>query len=153
VIARQNTLDVAVEDRCAAAESAGQDGAGGGAADAGQCLQRLEVGRELTATLGHEVARRAVQVAPPGVVAEAAPVVQYLVDVGARQVRERREARREAFVVGDNRGNLGLLQHDLRQPHVVGRGVALPGQVVAAVAVVPVEKALCEFVHGSWLLP
>src|SRR5690606_7163693 len=63
--------------------------------------------------------------------------VQYLVLGGGGQRPHIGEALQEALVVGDNGGDLGLLQHDLRHPHPVGGDVALPGQVPAAVAVEP----------------
>src|SRR5690606_7871065 len=40
----------------------------------------------------------------------------------------------------------GLLQHDLRNPHPIGRGGVLPGQVVAAVLVEPGQQARGEVV-------
>src|SRR5262249_36658628 len=50
------------------------------------------------------------------------------------------EAREEAQVVGNHGRHLRLLQHDLRDPHAVGRALALPGQVVPAVRGVPGEE-------------
>ena len=46
-------------------------------------------------------------------------------------------------VVVEHGGDLGLLQHDFRQPHAVGVG-ALPGQAVAAVAALPADQARGE---------
>ena len=51
--------------------------------------------------------------------------------------------------IGDDRGDLGLLQHGyFREPAAVGVGRALPGQVVAAVAALPAHDARGES-HGS----
>src|SRR5690606_6117113 len=40
--------------------------------------------------------------------------------------------------------DLGLLEHDLRDPDPVGGDVALPGQVLAAVPVIPGQHGLAE---------
>src|SRR5262249_28033422 len=51
-----------------------------------------------------------------------------------------RKALEKAPEVGDDGPHLCLLQHDLRYPHAIGRRWALPRQIVAAGARVPVEQ-------------
>ena len=51
------------------------------------------------------------------------------------------EAREETLIVGNDRGDLGLLEHDLRQPDAVRIARILPGQIVAAVATLPRDDA------------
>lgn len=78
-VARQYALDVAVEDRCAQAHRQAGDGSSGGAADAGQFGELLDVAGELPRMpLDHDL-RGLVQVARTAVVAEPGPQVQDFV--------------------------------------------------------------------------
>ena len=61
-----------------------------------------------------------VQIAGAAVVAEPRPLREHVVELGRGQRLHRRPAREEALVEGDDRGDRGLLQHDLGQPHRVG---------------------------------
>ena len=61
----------------------------------------------------------------------------------------------EPLKVGNHGGDLGLLQHDFRDPHTVGCWLRLPGQVPAPVLRMPVEHPLAEAdvsldCTGSW---
>jgi hypothetical protein len=85
---------------------------------------------------------RAVKVAGAGVVTQARPQVQHLIDRRIGQRPHVREALHEALVVGNDGGHLGLLQHDLGNPHPVGAAVLLPGKVVPPVQGVPVDQPL-----------
>ena len=71
-----------------------------------------------------------------------------LVELGCRQAFHIGKALHEAFVIGDDGGNLGLLQHDFGHPDPVGCGVLLPGQVVAPVSVEPGQRLGGEPVQG-----
>jgi hypothetical protein len=51
-------------------------------------------------------------------------------------------------VLGDDAIDLGLLQHDLRDEHAIGRPGVAPGQV-APVARVPGEEPSLEATHGG----
>ena len=95
------------------------------------------VSRELTAQFAADVFCRAVQVAAAGVIAQPGPQVQHLVLARRGQRLYARECLHKALEVGDNRFDLGLLQHDFRHPDPVGAGVMLPGQVLAPVPVEP----------------
>ncbi len=148
VQARQHALDVAVQDRDAQAVRLGQDGAGGRAADAGQGGQRVEVARQLAAVAFHAQPRGAVQEARAAVVAQARPQRQHGVLVGARQVGQGGQGVDEALEIVDDGGDLGLLQHDFRQPHPIGAARVLPGQVVSAVDVEPGQQRFGDGCHG-----
>jgi len=143
-VARQHAPRVAVEDGETRVAGQRQDRPGGRAADARQLRHRLEAQRELAAVLGADEVCGAVQVAGARVVAEARPQVQHLVDRRSGQRVHVGEACHEALVVRDDGLDLGLLQHDLGDPHAVWRALQLPGQVVAPRAGVPVEKRGCD---------
>ena len=126
----------------------GQDGPGGGTTNPGEGLDRLQ-GRGKVAIMAIlEQARGAMKIAGPGIVAKARPIAEHLVHLGRRQFRQTGEAGHEALEIGGDRRDLGLLEHDLGDPDPVGAGVALPGQILAAMAVEPGEDALGE-VAGS----
>ncbi len=59
------------------------------------------------------------QVAGARVVAKPGPVMQYGVEARARQGLDIGKAFQEAFVVGNDRTHLGLLEHDLRHPDAI----------------------------------
>jgi hypothetical protein len=133
-----------------ASKQKGGDGVRRGAADAGQLRDRFGAARKPAAVLAHHGLRAGVQVARAGVVAEPAPQRH---DLGHRRRGEfgkRAEACQEARVVGDHRRHLRLLQHDFREPDAVGIAGVLPGQVVAAVALVPADQARGEVAHGRF---
>jgi len=121
-----------------------EDGAGGGAADAGQRLDCLEGGGKLAAVARDQALRAGAQVAGAGVVPEAGPQMHHLVLGRLGQGLDVGKAGHEAFVVRNHDRDLGLLQHDLGHPHPIGGGVLLPGQVLAAVGIEPGEQRLAE---------
>jgi hypothetical protein len=139
--AGEHPLDITVQDGGALAKAEGGDGRGRGRADAGQAGQRLAVGRESPAMLGHHGLCAAVQVARPAVIAQPAPQRQHLVQGCGRQGLHVRKALQEAAVVTQHGGHLGLLQHDLGQPHAVRVARTLPGQAVPAVLALPGHHA------------
>ena len=148
VAPRQHALDVGVQDGRAPAVALRDDGSGRRAANPRERLRRVDGVRKHTAVLARNDAGGAVQVAAPGVVAEAAPQVQYLVEVGVRQRADVGKAGDEALEVRHDRAHLGLLQHDLRDPDPIGRTFLLPRQVLAAVDVPPGEQPAGERVGG-----
>ncbi|MNH27270.1 hypothetical protein D3C79_873740 [compost metagenome] len=120
-------------------EREGEHGTGGGAPYPGQGHHLFKSLRKQAAVQITDLLRRLVQVAGTGVVTEPGPVVQHLVDGGVGQRQHIGEAGHEALIVGDDGGDLGLLQHDLGDPDPVGGLVLLPGQGLAAVDLVPVQ--------------
>src|SRR6185437_6343437 len=159
VVAGQHALDVAIEDGESQAVRLGQDGAGGGAADAGQRIQRGEVARQFAAMLRHADPRGLMQEACAAVVAQPRPQRQHGVLVSRREIAQGRQCGHEALEVADHGGDLGLLQHHLGQPYAVGvaparRGFALPGQVLAAMPVEPAQQPAGQAGdHGCLLMP
>ena len=139
-VARQHALDVAVQYRAAFVLGQRADRGGGGTADAGQFEYLFELARKFAVMFFDDDLRGAMQVAAARVIAEAAPVREHLLFGRGGECGDGRERCDEALVIGDDGGDLRLLQHDLGQPHTVGIR-ALPGQVVAAVRALPGDQA------------
>src|SRR5229473_1838215 len=70
--------------------------------------------------------------------------MQYLIEIGARQRNDVGKALQEALEIGNNRGHLGLLQHDLRYPNAIRFRGCLPRQVFAPFLVEPGEQPRAE---------
>ena len=121
------------------AKGEGEHGARGGAADPRQRHHLLQPLREEAVMEVADLLGRLVQVAGAGVIAEPGPVVQHLVDGGVGQRQHVGKAGHEALIVGNDRSDLGLLQHDFRDPDPVGGLLLLPGQGLAAVELIPVQ--------------
>ena len=60
------------------------------------------------------------QVSCSGVISQAGPVMQHQIYIGICQAVNVLEGVQETFVIGYNRSDLCLLQHDFRNPHPVG---------------------------------
>jgi len=80
------------------------------------------------------------QIARTRVIAQTGPVMQHIIEAGIGQGTHIREGLHEAREVGNDRTHLGLLQHDLGDPHAIGVTRVLPGQIVAAVLVEPAQE-------------
>ncbi len=103
--------------------------------------------------VGNQLPRARPQIPRPRVVPQARPQMQHLVERRRRQRLHIRKPRHEPLVVRNHRGDLRLLQHHLRHPHAVRRGILLPGQIVAAVDLEPGEQALRELFGFQAHLP
>ncbi|NBR01697.1 MAG: DUF721 domain-containing protein [Alphaproteobacteria bacterium] len=83
------------------------------------------------------------QIARPRVIAEPGPGGHHIILPGGGQIADFGPAPREIQKIGDHRRDHRLLQHDFRQPHMVGwrqiRPAMPPGQA-AAMPVIPVEN-------------
>ena len=142
---RQHPLDVAVQNRMPLPARQRQNRARRGSADAGQRHHRLEILRETRRRAARPaLARRPASSAP--VRSTPSPVHRCSTSSSgaAASACDVGKARHEALVVRDHRGHLGLLQHDLGDPHPVGRGIHLPRQIVPAVHCEPGEQPLGE---------
>ena len=84
------------------------------------------------------------QIARTGVVAQAGPQVQHFVQRRFSQHTHVGKTCHKALEVRDHGGNLSLLQHDLREPYLIGGLIKLPRQGFTAVTLVPVKHHLCE---------
>ena len=67
------------------------------------------------------------QVSCAGVITQAGPQGEHIVDVGIGEGFYCGKTRQKAGVIGNNRLHLRLLQHDFRQPDPVRVGRLLPG--------------------------
>jgi len=140
-VAGQHPPHVPVEDRGALAESEHRDRGGGRAADAGQLSDPAGgAGKSVRANLP----RRLVEIAAARVVAQPAPQPQHLVLGSLRKPLDAGESREKALVVGNHGRDLGLLQHDLREPDAVRIARSLPGKPAAAVPPLPGDELLRE---------
>ncbi|MNP15218.1 hypothetical protein D3C76_1075660 [compost metagenome] len=136
---RQHALDVAVEDGRAQAHADAGDRAGRRQADAGQVGEFFNITRKLTAVLLDDDLRGLLQIARAGVITKTRPQVQHFVLGRRGQGLDRRQRRHEPVEVIQHGADLGLLQHDFRDPHPIRGDALLPGQVVTAVAVEPFQ--------------
>jgi len=139
VIACQHALDVAIENGVTLSIGERQNGAGSRWTDAGEMGHVLEAARKARVVFARDDACRGMQVARPRVVAEAGPEMQNTVEPRLRERLDVRKAFKKALEVGDNRRDLGLLQHDLRDPDCIGVARSLPWQPLATVPVIPGE--------------
>ena len=89
----------------------------------------------------HDFLRGGLQVAGPGIVAQALPLAQDIVRVGRGQAGDVGEVLHPAQVVPAGGFDLGLLEHDFRHPDAVRvAGSRRAPRQVAVVRVVPGQK-------------
>ena len=88
--------------------------------------------------------RGLVQIASARIVAQAGPASEHVLLGRQRECGNIRKALDEPVVVGNDRGHLGLLQHDFRYPDCIGIAAVLPRQVMTPVAFLPGNKFMCE---------
>ena len=87
--------------------------------------------------LGNDLLRTAVQIACPGVVPQPTPQAHYFILRRRRQSGHIRKACQESTVVIQHGTDLGLLEHDLRQPHSIRISGLLPRQLIATMGRLP----------------
>jgi len=88
-----------------------------------------------------------VEVPGAGIVAESFPGLEDRVEACTGKRVHVGEALQETLVVGDDRGDPGLLEHDLGHPDAVGIARFAPGQV-PLVCPVPVEQKSRDVLFG-----
>ena len=88
------------------------------------------------------------QIARPRVIAETGPQLEHRFQRRTRQIGQGREAIEKALVIGDDRADLRLLQHDLGQPDAIRIARILPGQRVTSALALPVDQASGEGMFG-----
>ena len=112
-------------------------------------IDAVGAARELsTMQVSHSLGT-AMQVARTAVVPQAAPQRQDLVHASLPQIRHSGKPFQESPVIAQHGRNLGLLQHDFRQPDAVGVARALPRQAVPTVLPAPVPPRPCTRTTGS----
>ena len=110
-------------------EGNGADGPGGVGADAGQAADAAVVPGEDPAIGGNDLLGGLFQISYPAVVAQALPeLVQGVVAAGGKG-GDIRQGGEKAGIVPLHGLHPGLLEHDLRDPDVVGLPVLPPGKV------------------------
>ncbi len=87
----------------------------------------------------HHDARGFMQVAGTAVVAKPFPILQDLAFLRLCQAGEVGKAVHKALKIGYDGFHLCLLEHDLRHPNFVGRGIRTPGQG-PGVCVIPIKS-------------
>ena len=145
--ARQHPFDVAVENRRARAKSENGNRRRRRAPDARQVGQIRRRRRKLPGMALTDDLSATVQIARPCVITQPGPVLKYRIQRRPRQRRNLREGFEKAPVIGNNRRNLGLLQHDFRQPHPVGITPPLPRQIMSALLLLPEDQVFRESAH------
>ena len=124
-------------------ESDAGHGAGGVGAEAGQSEEGLLCGWDLSAQVLQDDLGGGVQVASPGIIPHARPEPENPLERGSGQVGERGEGLKEAIVIGKNRLDAGLLEHELRDHDFIWVPGFPPGEV-SFVTGVPAEKRALE---------
>ena len=138
--AAEHAANVGVDERGVLPIGEGEDGARGVAPDAAHGPERAGVVGQAPVIAGERLARDALQIQGPHVVAERVPGALDLGGLRLGQALERRVPREELVVLRDDPVHLGLLQHDLGDQDVIGIGGAAPRQL-ALMAPIPAEQA------------
>lgn len=144
VEAGEDALDVAIHHICGRIEGGGGEHGGGVGAEAGEAQEFGFGSRKLAVVLGDKGLGALMQQVRAAVVAEALPVVEDVGDRGLGQALQGGEALQKPLVVGNNRGDGGLLEHDLGQPDVVGRGGGVSPRHGTVAARVPGQQSGLE---------
>lgn len=134
--------DVSVNDGGAAIEGNGGDRTGRAAADSGQSQERLDGIGDAAGVVGDDAASGGVEVSRAGVVSQAGPESEDPVERSGGEPADGGEAAQEALIVGNDGGDLGLLEHGFGEPDGVRITGASPGQI-AVMAVEPFQERAC----------
>ena len=144
--ARQNAEHVAVEDGVRQVEGNARHRRSRIVAHPGKRADRPVIRWE--SALSRDLARGRMQIARARIIAQAAPAGQHLLQRSRCQGRYRGETLQELVVVRDYGLGAGLLQHDLRDPDLVGIASTAPRQV-AATPVIPRTQSTPENGWGN----
>jgi hypothetical protein len=141
--AGEDAGDVRFDDRDRLFEGERGNGIRGISANSGELLNRGQVFRENAGVLFRYGNRCRPQISGAGVVAEALPGVQDVIFGSSGERGEIGEAAKPLFIIGDDGGDLGLLEHELGDEDRVRIGSAAPGKI-AGVLAIPGEKRAPE---------
>ena len=142
-IAGHDPFDIAIYNDAWLAKGNGGNRAGGIGPDPGKRTKPFDALREHPAMIGADRLSRAMQIASPRIIAQPGPCRHHILAWCGGKVADRRPSTSELEEIRYHSGDNGLLQHDFRQPHMVGRrqvGPAPPPGKRAAVTVVPVKN-------------
>ena len=146
----QHAQHVAVHGRGRQIETDRADRPGGVVSDPGQGPDGCIVMREDAVELRRHSLRGFLQVSHPGIVAQPLPELVQQLGIRRGQRRQLRHGGQKAGIVALDGLHAGLLEHDLREPDVIGLPVLPPGQV-PGVCGEPVRQNLYQLSNS--LLP
>ena len=126
--ASEHAFDVPVHHGVGLIEGDAQYGRGDVIPDSRKCPKILPAIGDAAGAVLDQHSGGAVQVARPGVIAQAFPKLENVLQVGAGQFAQGREALDKPPVVGQGRVDLGLLQHHFGNPDAVRVARLPPGQ-------------------------
>ena len=137
-----HTLHISIKNQGLLTETESSDGSGSRRANARQLLQGGFTARKNAGiSVSHHLCTP-VQIACTAVIPQAAPLRQHGIFRSIGQIQHRRKHLQEPAVIGNDRGDLGLLQHDFRKPDAVGIARVLPGKPLAAMLALPADQSL-----------
>lgn len=142
----QDADDIAVGNGRGLSESDAGNGGGGVGAHPGEAYPVLCGLRE--GIHGGHLAGQLVEVAGPGVVAKAFPMLEDCFFRGRAKCWEVGKGLNPFFKVGKHGGHLRLLQHEFGDNGMVGRGVTAPRQV-PPVLLIPIKQTAAEGGNGQ----
>jgi hypothetical protein len=130
--ATENPSDISIESRCRNSKGDTGDGSGRVVANPRKFLKFHRIGREMAVGAAEYGFGQFVEKACPTIVAEAFPMAEDGGPGCAGQRGPIREAFEPTIVIRKNRGDTGLLGHELRNCDVVwgGRGAPWKGALV-----------------------
>ena len=126
--AARSPVHVAVHGGLALVKGKRGDRPGGIVADAAQRAQLLRRFGKLAAEALDDLLRRFFQIARAGVVAKPLPELHQLIVVDLGERGDIGKGGQKPLVIGDHSLDARLLEHDLRDPDVIGRGGIPPGE-------------------------
>lgn len=140
--ARQHPLDVAIQDGGSFTKGKDGDCCCRGAADSRQSRDVLAAPGKVSIQVVNDVLCGSVKVTCTSVVAKTAPMAQNIVWRRIGQYPQDGKTCQESLEVRHHRTDLGLLEHDLRDPDGVRFPGSLPWKGMTAVNPLPTNDAL-----------
>lgn len=135
--------DICFDDRNGSVECEGGNGVCRVTADARKVQDRFHIFWKSVAVLFHDGDSSRAQIPGARVVAEPLPGVKDVVLGSGSERCEIGKAPEPVIIIRDDGGNLGLLEHELRDEDRVGVGGAAPGKI-ARVSPVPGKEIAAE---------
>ena len=133
--ASQQAGDVRLDDRDGLIMGESSNGVRGVPANSRKAVNRLDRIGKLARILLDDDLRGGVEVTRPGIIPESLPGVENFAFGGSGEGGKVREPLHPHLIVGDDRGDLRLLEHEFRNQHCVGISGAAPRQIAAVLAV------------------